>query len=208
MEAWNIFKDRKDAGEQLGKDLLTYKAENPIIVGIPRGGVEVAYYVAKALHCELSIIISKKIPHPLHPEYGIGAITEKDMVYISERTSIDVNVIESIIHQLKQEILRRILIYRKDNPFPEMKDKTVILVDDGIATGVTMVPAIRLCRKLLAKKIIVAVPVSPKNINPDLQEADEIIILHQPILFHSVGRFYENFNQLNNQDVMHFLKNN
>lgn len=206
MNAWNIFKDRKESGEQLAQRLLLYKYENPIIIGIPRGGVEVAYYVAKALNVPLSIIVSKKIPHPLYPEYGIGAICEKGIIYIPEKTSINDEQISVDVHQLKDEIRRRVLIYRKDKPFPELKNRCVILIDDGIATGVTMIPCIRLCRKMMAKKIIVAAPVSGRNINPDLFEADEIIILHQPILFDSVGRFYENFNQLEDKDVISFLK--
>ncbi len=200
-----LYKNRKEAGEQLAHSLDQYKDQDVIVIGIPRGGVEIGYYVSKYLNAELSIIISKKIPHPLQPEYGIGALSEGDIVYIPHAMSLDTDVINQIILKLKIELERRILIYHKEKPLPELKNRTVILVDDGIATGVTMIAAIRLCRKMETEKIIVAVPVAGKRLNKDLYEADELYILQQPVDFEGVGGYYEDFTQLSDKDVLFFL---
>jgi putative phosphoribosyl transferase len=200
-----LFKDRKDAGEQLALSLEKYKNKNVLVLGIPRGGVEIAYYVAKYLNAELSLIISKKIPHPFHPEYGIGAISEGNIVYIPPYISVNVEVLYPLIEELKEEIHRRVMIYRAGKPLPEIKDRVVIIVDDGIATGVTFIPAIRLCHKLKASKVIIAAPVSGKEPNKDLNEADEHYILHQPEQFYGVGLTYENFPQLTDEDVLLYL---
>ncbi len=201
-----LFKDRKEAGEQLALSLEKYKDKDALILGIPRGGVEIAYYVAKYLNAEMSVIISKKIPHPFHPEYGVGAISEGNIVYIPPNISVNIENLYPRIEELKEEIHRRVIMYRGGKPLPEIKDRTVIIVDDGIATGVTFVPAIRLCAKMKAAKVVIAAPVSGKDLNMDLHEADEHHILYQPEQFYGVGLAYKSFPQLTDEEVLALLK--
>lgn len=203
-----FFKDRKDAGQQLGRFLEPlYKDQNPLIFGIPRGGVEVAYYVAKQLQAELSLIISKKLPLPSHKEYGIGAIAEENSIYIapSGRELVSQEVMDQIIEEQTTEINRRIMEYRHGKPIPDMEDRTVILVDDGIATGVTLVPVLGLCRKKKAGKVIIAAPVSGSTFDENLYEADAIEILLKPRSFYAVGQVYEVFGDFNDDDLMDLL---
>jgi len=157
------FRNRQHAGELLGAFLeAQYKHLNPLIIGIPRGGVEVAFYVAKRLEAELLLLISKKLPFPGHRELGFGAVAEEHSVYVAPMgmERLTPKAINQIIEEQIQEINRRIDIYRNGNPLPNISGRTVILVDDGIATGVTLVPVLRLCRKKKASKVIIAVPVS------------------------------------------------
>ncbi|TCK80796.1 phosphoribosyltransferase [Albibacterium bauzanense] len=203
-----FFKDRKDAGEQLGLFLeAKYKTQNPLIIGIPRGGVEVAYYVAKQLNAELSLIVSKKLPLPNHKEYGIGAIAEEDSVYIAQtgKELVSEKVINQIIKEQKQEVDRRVNEYRHGKPLPTMKDRVVILVDDGIATGVTLVPVIELCERKKAAKIIIAAPVSGSRFDENLYKADEIEIMVKPQPFYAVGQVYDVFGDFNDDDLLKLL---
>lgn len=202
------FKDRKDAGEQLGHFLLPkFKDLNPLIIGIPRGGIAVGYYVAEILGAELSFVVSKKLPLPGREETGFGAVCEHSEIYVSGfgREMLDQEVIEDIIEKQLKEVQRRVELYRSANPFPEMKDRTVIITDDGIAMGVTLVPVIRLCRRKRAGKIIVAAPVSGRNYDIHLKEADEIEVLIQPADFYGVGQVYEEFNDFKDDEVLDLL---
>jgi predicted phosphoribosyltransferase len=203
------FSDRKDAGQKLALLLTDLKGRNALVLGIPRGGVEVAYYVAQYLRAELSVIVSKKLSYPQNEEYGFGAVSEEDSLYLSNEgylTSEEETA--TIIEERKKEIERRVQQYREGAALPDMHGRTVALVDDGIATGVTLVPCIRLCRKHNAAKIIVASPVAGQNYNPHINEADEVRIAVQPELFHGVGQVYERFDQLTDEEVMKFLKKN
>lgn len=203
---YRIFKNREDAGNRLAVTLEKYKNSHPLILGIPRGGVEIAYYIARHLKTEFSIIISKKISYPHHPEYGVGAISEGDEIYIPDYGEYNSVVLQPVVTQLRDEIRRRVIMYREGKPLPEIAGRTVILVDDGIATGVTLVPPVRLCKKLNAAKVVIAAPVSGRNLNPDLYEADELNILYQIKEFYGVGMAYEDFSQLDDEDVLRFLK--
>jgi predicted phosphoribosyltransferase len=200
-----LFRDRKDAAQQLALSLMEYKGKNALILGIPRGGVEIGYYIAKELEAELSVIITKKIPHPQHPEYGIGAICEEGTIYMNQDNVVPENILSPIIKGLKEEIRRRVLLYRDGDPIPEMKDRVVIIVDDGIATGVTLIAAMLLCKKHKPSKIIVAVPVSGTSFIPEIRKADELVILYQPSYFLGVGQAYEDFSQLTDEKVLSFL---
>lgn len=204
-----LFKDRRNAGEELGLFLEhDYKALHPLVLGVPRGGVEVAYYVALQLQAEMSLVISKKLPLPRQPEYGIGAVAEEYSVYVSpdgERL-LAPKAINQIIEEQITEIKRRIKKYRHGKPLPDMKGRTVIIVDDGIATGVTLVPVLRLCRKKEAAKIIIAAPVSGTRYDENLDEADAIEVLVQPHAFYAVGQVYETFGDFNDKELMQLLK--
>lgn len=190
------FKNRQHAGKVLGLFLKPkYKHLNPLILGIPRGGVEVAYFVALCLNAELSVVISKKLPFPGHPEFGFGAVAEEYSVYVSPagKELLSSTVINQIIEKQILEINRRIDIYRHGKSLPEMSGRLVILVDDGIATGVTLVPVLKLCQKKGAAKIVIAAPVSGTSYDSNLKEADAIEILIQPYPLYSVGQVYQRF---------------
>lgn len=204
-----LFRNRRDAGEQLGKYLKSkYEKQNPLIVGIPRGGIEVGYYVADILDAEFTLIVSKKLSFPENKELGFGAVTEEAGVYVSAigRELFDPILIQDIIEEQLIEVERRVRIYRRGKPLPEMKGRIVILVDDGIATGVTMVPVIRLCHKKEAAKVIVAAPVSGRNYDAHLQEADIVEVLQQPEDFYGVGQAYERFGDFTDKEVLSLLK--
>lgn len=204
-----IFKNREDAGKQLGKLLEPrYKHLNPLVLGIPRGGVEVAYYVAKQLGAELSLIVSKKLPLPSQKEFGIGAIAEEHSVYVSPagKELLTPEVINQIIEEQVVEVNRRVEKYRQGKPLPDMHGRTVILVDDGIATVVTLVPVLKLCRKKGAGKVIIAAPVSGFRYDDNLNDADELIVIVQPPSFYAVGQVYEVFGDFHDEDLLELLK--
>lgn len=203
-----VFKNREQAGNELGRFLeRKYKNLDPIVFGIPRGGVEVAYYVARQLHAPLYIIVSKKLPLPQQPEFGIGAVSEENSMYVSPQIKgmLSQEIIDRIIKEQELEVARRVKKYRKGMPLPEMKGRTVIIVDDGIATGVTLVPVLKLCRKKEAGKIIIAAPVSGSSYNKELNEADAIEVLIQPASFYAVGQVYENFGDFEDDDLLALL---
>jgi putative phosphoribosyl transferase len=204
-----IFKDRAHAGKELARLLAPkYKNLNPIVFGVPRGGVEVAYYVAKELQVELSVIVAKKLGFPENPEYGFGALAEENCLYVSDRGAelLEAKLIEQIIKVQSKEIARRVRLYRQGKPLPDLADRTVIIVDDGIATGVTLVPVVRLCRQRKARKIILASPVSGRRYDPALDEADAFEILVQPENFHAVGQVYYSFDDFTDDQLLALMK--
>ncbi|WP_423147825.1 phosphoribosyltransferase [Rubrolithibacter danxiaensis] len=204
-----FFKNRQDAGKELALLLEPkYKDLNPIVLGIPRGGVEVAYYVAQQLAAELCLVVAKKLPFPGHEEYGFGAIAEDYSVYVSQhgKEALEPKVINQIIEEQIEEVNRRVEKYRNGKPLPDMKGRTVILVDDGIAIGVTLVPVIKLCKKKEAGKIILATPVSGTRFDPHLNEADAIEVIVQPLDFYAVGQVYETFGDFSDEQLLKLLK--
>lgn len=205
-----IFKDRKDAGIELGEILKAkYKDRGVLVLGIPRGGVVVAHEVSKKIHGELSVVITKKLPHPLQEELAIGAAAEDGSVYLTSLGKrMDTDNVQSILTTQEKEIQSRINRFRKGKPLPEMKNRIVILADDGIATGSTIVPAIQLCKKRNAAMIIVAAPVSGEQYVSDIDElADEVVIATQPETFYAVGQVYEDFHHLSDEEVIRLLEN-
>jgi putative phosphoribosyl transferase len=209
MERGRLFSDRKDAGMALGKTLeAAYKDQNVLVLGIPRGGVEVAYEVAKILNGELSVIITKKLPHPLHEELAVGAVAEDESVYTTSLgKGLSEPTLRRIIKSQRQEMQSRIQRFRQGKPLPEMKDRIIIIVDDGIATGSTIVPAIQLCKNKQAAKVIVAAPVSGQKYVSDITSlADDVIIVEQPEYFFAVGQVYEDFHGLSDDEVVRLLE--
>ncbi|TKC62050.1 phosphoribosyltransferase [Pedobacter hiemivivus] len=206
---YKLFEDRRDAGERLGEQLKAkYEGQNPLIIGIPRGGVEVGYYVAAALKAEFSLVVSRKLPLPGNQELGFGAVTEQSGVYVSGfgREMLDEGTIEDIIEEQFVEVKRRVDLYRNGLPLPEMKGRIVILVDDGIAMGVTLVPVIALCRNNGASKVIIAVPVSGLSYDIHLSRADAIEVLFQPEDFQGVGQAYRHFGEFTDNQVLRLLR--
>jgi putative phosphoribosyl transferase len=204
-----MFTDRKDAALQLAKALEKYQDKNAVVLGIPRGGAETAFYVAIHLHAELSMLVSRKLGHPYNPEYAFGAIAEDGSIYLSPQARQEVNedTINEVVEEQKKEIERRIKVLRKGKPLPELKDRTVILVDDGIATGATIFAAIEMCKKKHAGKIVVAAPVSGFEMEEILAEkVDEVIILEKLGVFYAVSQAYENFYNLSDEDALGFME--
>lgn len=203
-----MFADRKEAALLLAKALEKYKGEKVIVLGIPRGGAETAYYVAHFLNAELSLLIVRKLGHPRDPEYAFGAMAEDGTVYYNPLANIELSqeAIDTVEEQQQQEIERRKQILRR-SPLPDIKNKTVIIVDDGIATGATIFAAIKMCKKKEAGKIVVAAPVASESIEKELsKEADEVVILDTPVFFHAVSQVYESFCNLTDQQALAFME--
>ncbi|WP_415405494.1 phosphoribosyltransferase [Sulfurovum sp. CS9] len=204
-----MFKDRKDAGQKLAVALQIYKEEDPLVFAIPRGGVELGYEVSKILDADFSLLICRKLPFPFNTESGFGAMAEDGSLYINELAAASVShkEIEQIIIQQSIEIKRRIQTLREGRPLPLIKGRSIILVDDGIAMGSTMHVAVELCRKEEAKRIIVAVPVASRQaIEKFSQIADEVVVLESPVNFYAVAQVYENWYDVNDEEVLDFLK--
>ena len=204
-----MFQDRKDAALQLARKLEKYEGPETIVLGIPRGGAETAYYVARHLGATFSLLVSRKLGHPRNPEYAVGAIAEDGSTYFNEsaQAGLDQETINEIIEQQKKEIERRIQILRNGEPLPDLKGKTVLLVDDGIATGSTVFAAIRMCRKKGAGRIVVAAPVSGRERKGKLlQEADEVVILETPDFYSGVSQVYINFYNLTDEEALEFME--
>jgi predicted phosphoribosyltransferase len=146
---YGMFKDRAEAGQILAEELEHYRTQNPLVLGIPRGGVQVGFQIAKHLECDFSIVIVRKLGHPRQPEAAIGAIAEDKSIYLNPSTIdlISEDQIDDLVEREEAEIERRIELYRDGKPLPPLKDRTVILVDDGAATGATLFATIELCKK-------------------------------------------------------------
>jgi len=207
-----MFKDRQDAALQLSAKLLEYRnKENTIILGIPRGGVETGYYLAQELNLPLDIVVTKKIGFPGHEELAIGAVDADGNIELNEGLiksySIEKNAMMRKGKEIKKILDKRIKNLRGDKPLPDLKGKTVILTDDGIATGFTVTAALHYLQQKDATEIILAVPVSAQDALADLKkEADKVVCLHSPTLFGAVGQFYEEFDQVSNGEVRKMLQ--
>ena len=204
-----MFKDRKDAGNQLGKALEDYRNKGVVVLAIPRGGVQVGCEVAQYLNAEFVIIITRKLPFPDEPEAGFGAIAEDGSTYISPHLSqwVSKTVIKRIQEEQRDEIRRRIAVLRKGQPLPEIRGRTVILVDDGIAAGSTMRASIALCKNQGAASIVVAVPVTGKRTAQEIGTlVDDIVVLEMPPSFHAVAQVYENWYDVQDREVLEIMK--
>lgn len=200
-----ILKDRKEAGLLLSEKLEKYQDTDTLILAVPRGGVPIGYEIAKNLNLQLDIILSKKIGHPLNKEFAIGAVS-LDSFLIDPHPEVSQAYIESEIKYLRELLEEKYALYMGNRKPIDVKEKNVIIVDDGIATGNTLLACISMLRKNNPKKIIVAVPVVPADVVPVFkQKADEFIYLMAPIDFGGVGRFYENFEQVNDDVVIRML---
>jgi putative phosphoribosyl transferase len=200
-----MFKDRKDAGRKLAAELLSYTDTDALVLAIPRGGVEVGYEVARALHADFSLLICRKLPFPFNTESGFGAMAEDGSLYINEQAAASVSETERsrIIEQQKEEVQRRIEKLRGGEPLPPMEGRTVILADDGIAMGSTMHVAVELCRKRSAGKIVVAVPVAGEQaIRKFSRMADEVVVLESPEFFYAVAQVYENWYDVSDEEAL------
>lgn len=206
-----LYKDRYDAGQQLAEKLKKYTDDKPIILALPRGGVILGYAVAKALKAPLDVIVPRKIGAPYHPEFGVGAIAPNGVRIINSDTINLLKISDSEIEEITEletlEMNRRIKLYRKDLPPLDVNGKTVIVVDDGIATGVSTRAAIMSIKKMSPQKIVLAVPVCPPETTAKFQkEVDEFICLNEFPDFFAVSAYYNNFEQTSDAEVINLLQ--
>lgn len=199
-----------DAGKLLAAKLSKYKGKkNVVVLGIPRGGVEVAYAIANELRVEIGAAVAKKIPFPGNPELAVGAVAFGGMVSLNDSFAFQHGVgkdyIDGEVNRIAAEIERRYAAFRAE--VPSVKGKVAIIADDGMATGHTVLAAVRAVRKGKPKRIIVAVPVSSRQAAGLVRaEADELLCLDIPDFFRAVGEFYRHFPQLTDEDVIGYLK--
>ncbi|MBI4674309.1 MAG: phosphoribosyltransferase [Chloroflexi bacterium] len=205
------FADRRDAGQQLAVKLTAYRNNAAVIVlGIPRGGVVVAAEIARALNAPLDVFITRKIGAPFNHELALGAVASDGTVVLDEPLIHELRVprqmVEREADKQKREIRRRMEIYRKDRPALGLENKTVIVTDDGIATGATMLAALRAVKQQHPARLVLAVPVAPMQTVPQLRtECDELVLLDTPDPFIAVGYFYEDFEQVTDEGVIEIL---
>ncbi len=203
-----MFQDRKDAGKQLGNALQHYEGCDGLVLGIPRGGAEVAYYAAASLRLPVSLVMVRKLPFPDNPESGYGAIAEDGSVYEHPSARIiDPQTDRRIRLKQINEIQRRIQVLRAGQPLPPIAGKTVIVVDDGIAMGSTMMAAVRLCHHRQAATVVAAAPVgSPSVVRTLGNEADRVVVLEQPTDFHAVADAYGVWYDVPDSEVIQMLQ--
>jgi predicted phosphoribosyltransferase len=207
-----VFADRSDAGRQLADRLQHLKDQDAFVLGIPRGGVIVAAEVAASLQAPLDVIVPRKIGAPFNPELAVGAVAPDGTVVYDEsmvrRLGIDLSDLKRQAARELQEIERRRRLYRGDRPAPDLRGRTVILVDDGIATGYTVQAALRSLRQQQPKRLVLAVPVAPADSLARLRpDADEVVCITAPVDFYAVGQFYYDFGQTSDQEVLSALHN-
>ena len=201
----NKFKDRNDAAKKLVLALKKYDGKEVLVLAIPKGGVEIGYELARFLHAEFSLIITRKLPLPHNPEAGFGAISEDGSSYISEDFSVilDQDTMDKIKDEQHKEIERRKLVLRKNKPLPPMKDKIIIITDDGIAMGSTMIATIKMCKKRNPRKIVVASPVASSDVKKEIDAlVDETTILITPTNFRAVAQVYQNWYDVSDKEVI------
>jgi putative phosphoribosyl transferase len=207
-----MFKDRGDAGVQLASRLKEYKNQKDVLVlALPRGGVATGYEIARLLNVPLDVVIVRKIGFPGQLEFGIGAISETGTVVLNELTistyDVPKDYIEHEISRQKEEISRRVKLYRKGGKLPDLEGKTVILTDDGVATGGTMKTAIATLRQEKLNKLIVALPVAPPTVADKIKQmVDEFICIETPFDFMAVGSYYYDFTQVSDEEVVELLQ--
>ncbi|RPJ35021.1 MAG: phosphoribosyltransferase [Verrucomicrobiaceae bacterium] len=205
------FANREQAGRILAEKLAPLAVgRNPVLLALPRGGVPVAAVVAGRLGVPMDVLIVRKLGVPGHEEFAMGAIAGGGVMVLDHRVvaqlGLDLADVERVIQRETRELARREELYRENRPPPAVAGRTVIVVDDGVATGSTMSAAIELLRHQKAARIIVAVPVAPPDTARRLRgEADEVVTLLEPADFMAVGRWYEDFSQTSDEDVRRLL---
>ena len=202
----SMFRNRKEAGQALALNLVDYKGKNAVVLAIPRGGLPVGSAIASYLDLPLDVVLVKKIGHPRRGEYAIGAVSLNDRILI-DNSGISQTYIDQQTDYLRRQIKSKHQLYYQDSEPLPLKEKTVILTDDGIATGRSMLLAIQLLRKASIGEIVVAVPVAPsRTIGTIRKAADKLVCLHIASKFRAVGNFYEDFSQVTDDTAIQILQ--
>jgi putative phosphoribosyl transferase len=207
-----LFKNRRDAGGALGRALHAYAGRADVIVlALPRGGVPVAYEAARALDVPLDVFLVRKLGTPGQPELAMGAIASGGVVVTNEEVvralGLSPAALDAAVERESRELARREEIYRGGRPWPDLARRTLILVDDGLATGSTMRAAVRAVRVFHPRQVVVGVPVAAASTAADLRhEADEVVCIATPEPFHAVGQWYADFDQTTDTEVQHLLE--
>ena len=206
-----MFRNREEAGELLAQELVAFRNDpDAILLALPRGGVTVGYQLSLALHLPLDVLITRKIGAPGNPEYALGAVSETGAVYWNQEAlsglSLSDRDLATAVQVQQKEVSRRVALYRQGRPFPHLKDRTVIIVDDGLATGATFFASVATVRQARPRRIIGAIPVGPRS---TIQEArslvDQLVVLRVPEPFYAVGNFYRDFEQVEDREVLQYL---
>ena len=207
-----LFKDRTAAGQVLAKELAAYANRSDVLVlALPRGGVPVAFEVAKALNAPLDVFLVRKLGVPGQEELAMGALASGGVRVLNDEVVAGLGLSETIINKVaekeQQELERRERLYRDDRPAPDLHERTVILVDDGLATGATMRAAVRALRQQQLARLVVGVPVSsPETCHEFQTEVDDIVCARTPRPFYSVGLWYDDFSQTTDDEVRDLLQ--
>jgi putative phosphoribosyl transferase len=205
------FRDRQHGGQLLAGELERYRSSRPVVLGITRGGVPVALQVARALGSDLDIVVARKLGAPSQPEFGIGAIAENGAVYVRwdslAEVGLDAERVAVMAEREAVELERRVRAYRGGSSMPDLSGRTVIVVDDGVATGATAHAAARAARLGGAARVVLAAPVVAVASVPDLaRDFDDIVAVEFAGRFHAVGRWYEQFAQVSDEEVLMCLR--
>lgn len=206
-----MFQSRSHAGKLLAGKLKTQDLHADVVVGIARGGVVIAQEIARTFQIPFDVMVVKKLGAPYNPELAIGAIAADDVTYIDEKLASSVRAdkeyIKNEIKRKHHELDQREKLLRQDKPALQVKDKSVILTDDGVATGATTFASIQWLRKKQAKNIIMALPIAPPDTVKKLSSlVDKCVILETPLGFAAVGQFYQDFSEVTDEDVRRIIK--
>lgn len=206
-----LFRDRHDAGRQLAQALFKYQYQSVIIYAIPRGGVVIGTTIARHLQAPLDLIITRKIGHPLSPEYAIGVVAEDGHTLFNEqeKVNLDDKWLQQAIEVERQEARRRRTVYLPNRKPLSAKNKIAILVDDGIATGLSFQLAIQELKHRRPKKLVAAIPVAPQEAVDQLRpQVDELVVLYTPTDYQgAVGSYYQSFDQVTDEEVIKLVDN-
>lgn len=208
--ARDVFADRHDAGQQLASLLAQRDLDDPLVLALPRGGVPVAYEVATALNAPLEVFVSRKVGAPGRPEFGIGAVAEGSKKPVlgpqADQFQLTDTDLAVMVEMELDELRRRVDLYRDGRPLPDLANRTVILIDDGLATGVTAEAALIALWEAGATDVVLAVPTAAADTAARLSALAEVITVIEPPFFAAVGRWYEIFDQTSDEEVLDLLR--
>ena len=206
-----MFRNREEAGRMLAEELSHYRNDpTALILALPRGGVAVGYQLSLALHVPLDVCITRKIGAPGNPEYAIGAVAETGSLYLNQEAvnsfGLSQYELDRLIHIQEKEIARRKSLYRQGRSLPQLTGRTVLLVDDGIATGSTFMASALAIRGLQPRRLVGVIPVGPPSTIHEVRaHVDELVVLMTPDSFEAVGNFFMDFTQVEDRDVVEYL---